>query len=300
MQTIENVPALVHGGPFANIAHGCNSVMATKTALKLSEIVITEAGFGADLGAEKFFDIKCRLSGLRPDACVIVATLRALKLQGGAKAKELLHPAPKTVVRGIRNLAKHIETLGHFGIPGIVAINEFATDDEEELKIVEDEVTKLGVPVARSDHWARGGEGAETLARTVVETLETRPADLKFLYSDDAPLLDKVRAVVQKAYGAEDIVADTKLRNRFRKLDEEGFGGLPVCLAKTQYSLSTDPDLKGWPKHFHVPLRDVRVSAGAGFVLVMTGDILTMPGLPRRPAAADIDVDEQGRISGLF
>jgi formate--tetrahydrofolate ligase len=300
VQTLENNPAFVHGGPFANIAHGCNSLVATRMALKLADIVVTEAGFGADLGAEKFFDIKCRLGGLRPDAAVIVATLRALKLQGGAPEKEVNEPAPKTLTRGLKNLAKHIETVTAFGVPVVVAINAFITDTEEELAQVEAEVGEMGVHVVRADHWARGGEGAEALATCVAGVLEEEPADFQPLYPDDAPLLDKVRAIVQKVYGAEDIVADTKLRSRFRKLDEEGFGKLPVCMAKTQYSLSTDPNLKGRPKGFHVPLREVRVSHGAGFVLVLCGDIMTMPGLPRVPAAESIDVNADGQIIGLF
>ncbi len=300
VQTLENNPAFVHGGPFANIAHGCNSVMATKTALGLSDIVVTEAGFGADLGAEKFFDIKCRKAGLRPDAAVIVVTTRALKLHGGLDASEFKSRADKTLARGIRNLSKHVETIAHFGVPALVGINVFADDDPEEIAIIRREIEPMGVPVVASDHWARGGAGAEDLARAVAGMLDEGRADFQPLYPDEMPLLDKVRTIVQKVYGAEDVVADSKLRARFRKLDEEGHGRLPICMAKTQYSLSTDPDLIGRPKGFHVPLRDVLVRSGAGFLLVMTGDIMTMPGLPRRPAAESIDVGPDGRISGLF
>ncbi len=300
VQTLENNPAFVHGGPFANIAHGCNSVAATRLALKLADVVVTEAGFGADLGAEKFFDIKCRSAGLRPDAVVIVATIRALKLQGGAKQKELDHPAPKTLERGIGNLARHVESVRGFGLPLVVAINKFTGDTDEEVATVERAASELGAKAVRADHWAHGGAGAEDLAREVARLLDEETPAFELLYPDDVPLLDKVRTICQRVYGAEDIVADTKLRARFRKLDAEGFGHMPICMAKTQYSLSTDPDLKGRPKNFHVPLRDIEVRAGAGFLLVLTGSILTMPGLPRRPSAESIDVDEQGEIVGLF
>ncbi len=300
VQTLEGNPAFVHGGPFGNIAHGCNSVMATRLALKLADIVVTEAGFGADLGAQKFFDIKCRSSGLKPDAVVIVATIRALKLQGGAGDNELLDRADKTLVRGVRNLAKHIESVQGYGLPVLVALNAFVTDHDEEIALVAKEVEALGAKLVRSDHWAKGGEGAEDLGRAVIDMLETGSADFELLYADDIPLIDKARTIAQRIYGAEDIVADTKLRARFRKLDADGFGHLPVCMAKTQYSLSTDAQLMGRPTGFHVPLRDVKVCNGAGFVLVLTGDIMTMPGLPRVPAANSIDVDDDGRITGLF
>jgi formate--tetrahydrofolate ligase len=299
VQTLEGNPAFVHGGPFANIAHGCNSVVATRTALALSDVVVTEAGFGADLGAEKFFDIKCRKAGLRPDAAVIVATVRALKLQGGAKPKELDHRQDKTLERGLANLAKHVDSVQQFGVPVVVAINAFVTDEEEELALVAEGVAALGAQVVRSDHWAKGGEGAEDLARAVAGLLDEGRADFQLLYRDDTSLIDKVRTICQRIYGAEDIVADSKLRAQFRRLDAE-WGHLPICMAKTQYSLSTDPELKGRPTGFHVPLREVKVCAGAGFLLVLTGSILTMPGLPRKPAAEAIDVDENGEIVGLF
>jgi len=300
VQTLEGNPAFVHGGPFGNIAHGCNSVSATKLALKLADVVVTEAGFGADLGAQKFFDIKCRSSGLKPDGAVIVATIRALKLQGGASDKELLERSDKTLARGVSNLAAHIESVKGYGLPVIVALNAFVTDHDEEIAIVAKEVEALGATLVRSDHWAKGGEGAEDLGRAVVDMLEKGGADFELLYKDDIPLIDKARTIAQRTYGAEDIVANTKLRKQFRKLDDEGFGHLPICMAKTQYSLSTDPKLMGRPKNFHVPLREVKVCNGAGFVLVVTGEIMTMPGLPRVPAANSIDVDEDGRITGLF
>ncbi|RKY19076.1 MAG: formate--tetrahydrofolate ligase [Planctomycetota bacterium] len=299
VQTLEGNPALVHGGPFANIAHGCNSVMATRTALKLSDIVVTEAGFGADLGAEKFLNIKCRKAGLRPDAVVIVATIRALKLQGGAKPKELGQRQDKTLERGLSNLAKHIDSIQQFGLPAVVAINAFVTDLDEELELVRAGVEAMGATAVRADHWAKGGEGAEDLARAVVELLDSGKADFRFLYPDDIPLIDKVRTICQRIYGADDISADTKLRRQLAKLDED-WGHLPICMAKTQNSLSTDPKLMGRPEGFKVPLREVKVCAGAGFVLVLTGNILTMPGLPKVPAAEAIDVDENGEIVGLF
>lgn len=300
VQTLENNPALVHGGPFGNIAHGCNSIIATRVALGLSDVVVTEAGFGADLGAEKFFNIKCRKAGLEPDAVVIVATVRALKLQGGASSKELGERDDKALAKGLAHLAKHVETVREFGLPLCVGLNVFVTDAEEELAIVEAAGEELGVKVVRSTHWADGGAGAEELAREVQRLLSEEEPQFKLLYADELPLLDKVRRIAQKVYGAEDIVADTKLRARFRRLERDGYGRLPICMAKTQYSLSTDPDLKGRPMHHHVPLRDVSVKAGAGFVLVLTGDIMTMPGLPKVPAAESIDVDADGEIVGLF
>ncbi len=300
VQTLENNPALVHGGPFGNIAHGCNSIIATRVALGLSDVVVTEAGFGADLGAEKFMNIKCRKAGFEPDAVVIVATVRALKLQGGASTKELSERDDKALAKGIAHLAKHVETIREFGVPLCVGLNVFVGDAEEELAIVDAAAEELGVRVVRSTHWEHGGEGAEDLAREVKRLLDEEEPQFRLLYEDDVPLLEKVRRIAQKVYGAEDIVADTKLRARFRRLEREGYGRLPICMAKTQYSLSTDPDLKGRPRHHHVPLRDVEVRAGAGFVLVLTGDIMTMPGLPRVPAAEQIDIDADGEIIGLF
>ena len=300
VQTLENNPAFIHGGPFGNIAHGCNSVVATRSALALSDVVVTEAGFGADLGAEKFLNIKCRSAGLSPDVVVIVATVRALKLQGGSSKKELGHRQDKTLARGVANLSKHIESIQLFGLPVIVAINAFVTDHDEEIELVAAATRELGVQVVRSDHWAKGGEGAVELAEAVAAELDKGSADFQLLYPDDIPLIDKVRTVAQKIYGASDITADTKLRARFRKLDAEGWQHLPICMAKTQYSLSTDPKLMGRPTDFHVELRDVKVCAGAGFLLVLTGSIMTMPGLPRVPAAEAIDVNADGQIIGLF
>ena len=299
VQTLENNPAFVHGGPFANIAHGCNSVMATRTALALSDVVVTEAGFGADLGAEKFFDIKCRKAGLKPEAVVIVATVRALKLQGGAKLTELGQRMDKALGRGLENLAKHVDTVQQFGVPAVVAINAFVTDHDEELELIRRGVEALGATAVRSDHWARGGEGAEDLAREVARVLDEGRASFQPLYPDDMPLLDKVRCISRRVYGARDIVVDAALRKRIEKLGAD-WGHLPICMAKTQYSLSTDPDLKGRPQGFDVPLRDVKVCAGAGFLLVLTGEILTMPGLPKVPASEAIDIDEHGEIVGLF
>ncbi len=300
VQTLENNPAIVHGGPFANIAHGCNSVMATKLAMRLSEYTVTEAGFGADLGAEKFLNIKCRQAGLRPDVVVLVATVRALKSHGGVELKELTRPNMAALDRGIENLKKHIENIRLFGLPGVVAINTFSTDTPEEVALVRDRCDHLGVEVVQADHWARGGEGAEALAGTVVKVAETTRSDFRFLYPNKCRLWDKVRTIAQEIYGANDIMGDKSLRARFRRLEREGYGDLPICMAKTQYSLSTDPGLKGRPRNFDLPVRDVRVSAGAGFVVVLAGDIMTMPGLPRVPSAESIDFDEKGQTVGLF
>lgn len=301
VQTLENNPAFVHGGPFANIAHGCNSILATKLALRLAPYVVTEAGFGADLGAEKFLNIKCRQHGLRPDGVVIVATVRALKMHGGVAKTDLAQPNPAAVEKGIANLEKHIENIRMFNLQPVVAINQFATDAREEWAIIEQRCRAHGVRVVAANHWAEGGAGAEALARAVVEQLETTPANkFQFLYTDEMTLWNKVRAVAQNIYGANDIMADAKVRQKFKELEEAGFGRLPVCMAKTQYSLSTDPALLGRPKNFDVPIRDVRLSAGAGFVVVLCGDIMTMPGLPKVPAAEAIDVNAHGEITGLF
>jgi formate--tetrahydrofolate ligase len=300
VQTLENNPAFVHGGPFANIAHGCNSVLATKLSMRLSDYTVTEAGFGADLGAEKFFNIKCRKSGLQPDAVVIVATVRALKVHGGVTKDNLGAADAGAVTKGMGNLQKHIENVKAWGGNVIVAINTFTGDTPEELACVRKGCEALGVPAVQSDHWSGGGEGAEDLAKAVIKLAEAGGPGLKLTYEDDLPLFQKVRAIAQKVYGANDILADKKLRNKFKALDESGFGHLPICMAKGQYSLSTDPALKGWPKNFDVPLRDVYVAAGAGFVVVLAGDIMTMPGLPRVPAAEVIDIDENGEIVGLF
>ena len=300
VQTLEGNPALVHGGPFANIAHGCNSITATRLAMRLSEYTVTEAGFGADLGAEKFCNIKCRQTGLDPDLVVLVATVRALKFHGGISLKKIAEANVTAVEKGVENLKKHIENIRRFGLPAVVAVNTFASDTEAEIECIRDKCTDLGVEIVAASHHAHGGAGAEDLARTVVEVAENTQSVFKPLYPDDMNLWDKVRTVAQEIYGADDIIGDTLLRGKFRRLEEEGYGHLPVCMAKTQYSLSTDPGLKGRPRGFNVPVRDVKVSAGAGFVVVSTGDIMTMPGLPKTPSAESIDIDDQGQITGLF
>ncbi len=300
VQTLEGNPALVHGGPFANIAHGCNSITATRLAMRLSEYTVTEAGFGADLGAEKFCNIKCRQTGLDPDLVVLVATVRALKFHGGIALKKIAEANVTAVEKGVENLKKHIENIHRFGLPLVVAVNTFASDTEAEIECIRDKCADLGVEIVPASHHAHGGAGAEDLARTVVEVAENTQSDFKPLYPDDMNLWDKVRTVAQEIYGADDIIGDKLLRGKFRRLEEEGYGHLPVCIAKTQYSLSTDPSLKGRPRDFNVPVRDVKVSAGAGFVVVSTGDIMTMPGLPKTPSAESIDIDDQGQITGLF
>jgi formate--tetrahydrofolate ligase len=300
VQTLENNPAFVHGGPFANIAHGCNSVIATKMSMGLSDYTVTEAGFGADLGAEKFLNIKCRMSGLSPDAVVLVATVRALKMHGGIPVKELKEPNIEAIDRGVENLKKHIENIHRFGLPVVVGINSFETDTQEEIDYIADKCSHLGVPIVEARHWAEGGAGAEELATTVVDLIENRKTDFTLLYPNTCSLWDKVGIICREIYGATDVLADKKLRRKFQRLQEAGFGDFPICMAKTQYSLSTDPGLMGRPKKFDVPLRDVRVSAGAGFVVVLTGDIMTMPGLPRIPSAESIDINDDGEVVGLF
>jgi len=300
VQTLEGNPAFVHGGPFGNIAHGCNSVVATKMAQHLADYTVTEAGFGADLGAEKFFNIKCRSAGLKPDAAVLVATIRALKFQGGVGKKELNASNPEAVECGLDHLEKQLDNVRTFGVPTVVGLNSFVSDTDEETQVVLNAAEKLGTDVVFSDHWARGGEGALELAKTVVSLADSGKAKFEPLYGDDSTLVGKVRKIAKTIYGADDVIADTKLRKRFQKFEEEGFGHLPICMAKTQYSLSTDPALKGRPKNFDIPLRDVELRAGAGFILVLTGDIMTMPGLPRVPASEAMDVDSEGRIEGLF
>jgi len=301
VQTLENNPAFVHGGPFANIAHGRNSVLATKLALRLADYTVTEAGFGADLGAEKFLNIKCRSAGLKPDAVVIVATVRALKMHGGVEKADLKTPNPEAVQRGFANLEKHIENIRLFNLPVVVAINHFVADTPAELAVVQESCRKLGVQAVPARHWAEGGAGAEDLARAVVQiTSQPPPQPFQFLYTDEMTLWNKVRTIAQNIYGANDIMADAKIRAKFHDLQEAGFGKLPVCMAKTQYSLSTDPALRGRPKNFDVPIRDVKLSAGAGFVVVLTGDIMTMPGLPKLPAAETIDINDKGEVIGLF
>jgi formate--tetrahydrofolate ligase len=300
VQTLENNPAFVHGGPFANIAHGCNSVVATKMAMRLSDYTVTEAGFGADLGAEKFLNIKCRKAGLAPDAVVLVATVRALKSHGGVDLKQINEPNAGAVERGVENLQKHIENIQQFNLPVIVAINSFTADTPEEIQVIHDQCKPLEVPVVTCDHWARGGEGAVDLAHTVVKVTDEAKKDFSLLYPDDMTLWNKVKTIAQKIYGANDILADKKLHTKFTTLEAGGYGHLPICMAKTQYSFSTDPSLKGRPSNFDVPLRDVKLSAGAEFVVVITGEIMTMPGLPRVPAAESIDLNEKGEVVGLF
>ncbi len=301
VQTLENNPAIIHGGPFGNIAHGCNSVLATRAALKLGDYVVTEAGFGADLGAEKFIDIKCRKSGLRPDAAVLVATIRALKFQGGAEPGSLAQEDLPRLERGIANLERHLNNLrNHFGLPVVIAINHFATDTEAELRLVQQTVAHHGAPAVVTRHFEAGGAGAEELAREVVRLADSGAANFRLLYDDDLPLWQKMKTVATQIYGAADVTADTKVRTQIRRLQDEGYGRLPVCVAKTQYSFSTDPLLRGAPSGHVVNVREVRLAAGAEFVVMTCGDIMTMPGLPKEPAATRIDVDDSGRIVGLF
>ncbi|MCH7889670.1 MAG: formate--tetrahydrofolate ligase [Proteobacteria bacterium] len=300
VQTLEHNPAFVHGGPFANVAHGCNSVLATTTALKLADYVVTEAGFGADLGAEKFCNIKCRMTGLKPDCVVLVATVRALKMHGGVARQDLAKENLAALAEGCANLERHIENIAKFGLPAVVAINPFGADTEAEIALVKERCAEMGIDAIAADHWARGGAGAIELAETVVRTIDDKPADFRLLYPDDMPLWEKMRTIAREIYRADDITADQKLRERVARLQESGFGHYPVCMAKTQYSLSADASLKGAPEGFVVPIREVRVSGGAEFVVAVCGDIMTMPGLPRTPASNDISVDENGRIVGLF
>lgn len=300
VQTLEHTPAFVHGGPFANIAHGCNSVTATKSALKLADYVITEAGFGADLGAEKFLDIKCRKSGLRPDAVVLVATLRALKYQGGADLKELNQENLDALEKGLPNIERHVRNIReHFGLPCVVAINHFTFDTEAEIKLLSEKMAPHGVPVVVSKHWAEGGKGAEDLAHAVVKITEGSKPELRFVYEDNQPLWDKMKAIATKIYGASDISADADVRNRIKKLQEE-YGHYPVCVAKTQYSFSTDPKQRAAPSGHVVNIREVRLAAGAEFIVMICGDIMTMPGLPKVPSAEKIDIDASGKVTGLF
>ncbi|MFN0215236.1 MAG: formate--tetrahydrofolate ligase [Saprospiraceae bacterium] len=300
VQTLEHTPAFIHGGPFANIAHGCNSVTATKSALKLADYVVTEAGFGADLGAEKFMDIKCRKSGLRPSAVVLVATLRALKYHGGVDLKELNQENLEALEKGFTNLERHVHNVRtHYGLPCVVAINHFTFDTEAEINLLKGKLAPHGVPVVVSKHWADGGKGAEDLARAVVEITENQKSAFQFLYEDEMPLWDKMKAIATKIYGASDISADADVRNKIKKLQEE-YGHYPVCVAKTQYSFSTDPKLRGAPSGHVVNIREVRLSAGAEFIVMVCGDIMTMPGLPKVPSADKIDIDENGKVVGLF
>lgn len=300
IQTLEHTPAIVHGGPFANIAHGCNSVRATKAALKMADYVITEAGFGADLGAEKFFDIKCRMAGLKPDAAVLVATVRALKYNGGVAKADLGQENMEALKRGIVNLEKHIENLKKYQVPVVVTLNSFITDTENETGFVKQFCEERDCEFAISRVWEKGGEGGIELAEKVLETLENKESHFKVLYENDLPLQDKIETVAREIYGAEGVNYEPAARKQLKQLEEMGFSGFPVCMAKTQYSLSDDPALLGRPSGFKINVREAYVSAGAGFVVVLTGAVMTMPGLPRNPAAYNIDVDDSGVITGLF
>ena len=301
VQTLEHNPALIHGGPFANIAHGCNSITATKLALKLGDYVVTEAGFGADLGAEKFLDIKCRKAGLRPDAVVIVATVKALKMHGGVPKTELGAKNLEALEKGIPNLLKHIENITQvYGLPAVVAINRFPNDDEEELKLIETKCKELGVNVALSEVWGKGSEGGVELAKEVVRLAETAENNFRFAYDDDMSIEEKINAIVTKVYGGEGTDFTPAARKEMARLEELGFGKYPVCMAKTQYSFSDDATKMGRPTGFRITVRNMKVSAGAGFIVVLTGDVMTMPGLPKVPAAEKVDVDAYGKISGLF
>jgi len=300
VQTLEHNPVFIHGGPFANIAHGCNSVIATTSALKLADYVVTEAGFGADLGAEKFFDIKCRKVGISPDAVVVVTTVRALKMHGGVERDALRQENVAALERGFANLARHLANIRRFGVPAVVSVNRFSADTVAELGRLQQLCAAEGVEAIIADHWALGGEGAVELARTVVDLAENGAADFRFLYPDQMPLLEKVRTIAQDIYGAGDIEANQSMRDQFKQLEDQGYGQFPVCIAKTQFSFTTDPNAKGAPSDHIVTVREVRLSAGAEFVVAICGDIMTMPGLPRVPAANNIEVDAEGRITGLF
>ncbi len=300
VQTLEGTPALMHGGPFANIAHGCNSLRATRLALKLGEITVTEAGFGADLGAEKFFDIKCRVGGLAPDAVVLVATVRALKYNGGVPRSELSQENVAALEKGLANLEKHLENLATFGLPCVVALNHFPTDTEAEIAVVAKACARHGVRMAVSRVFAEGGAGGEDLARALLDSLAADGKNFQFLYPEDLPLPDKIRTIAQKIYGADDIALTAQAVKDLEAIQAQGLGSLPVCMAKTQYSLSDNPALLGRPTGFSITVRELRLSAGAGFIVALTGDIMTMPGLPKKPAAEIIDIDDDGKISGLF
>ncbi|MCL2473675.1 MAG: formate--tetrahydrofolate ligase [Alphaproteobacteria bacterium] len=300
VQTLENNPAIVHGGPFANIAHGCNSVIATKASLKLADYVVTEAGFGADLGAEKFFDIKCRSAGLKPDCTVLVATIRALKMHGGVAKEELKHENLKALESGFANLKRHISNMKKYGVPVVVSINRFSSDTEAEMELLRKLTAKEGVSCMLADHWGSGGEGAVQLAEEVVKTIETKPSKFAPLYKDNIPLAEKIRTIATEIYGAKDIALSAATEKKLKEFEAEGFGKFPICIAKTQYSFSTDASRKGAPEGHIIAVRDVKVSAGAEFIVALCGDILTMPGLPKEPAANNIYVDDEGKIKGLF
>jgi formate--tetrahydrofolate ligase len=300
VQTLEGTPAFIHGGPFANIAHGCNSVLATTTALKLADYVVTEAGFGADLGGEKFLDIKCRKTGLSPDCAVLVATIRALKMHGGVKKEDLKSENLKALEAGMSNLQRHVENMQKFGIVPIISINRFSADTEAEIKLVEDKCKALGVEAFMADHWAEGGAGAADVARAVVKVCDSGKSKLKLLYPDDMPLFEKIRTIAREIYRAKDISADKSVRDQLASFEAMGYGKFPICIAKTQYSFSTNPDAKGAPTDHVIPVREVRLSAGAEFVVAICGEIMTMPGLPKVPAADSIDIGADGKIVGLF
>ena len=299
VQTLENNPAIIHGGPFANIAHGCNSIIATKTSLNLSEYVVTEAGFGADLGAEKFLDIKCRKGKLKPSAVVLVATIRALKMHGGVNKKDLQTENVNAVIEGTSNLKRHIENIQKFGLPVVVAINHFVADTEKEIEALKEECKKLNIEAISCEHWAKGSNGTVDLANKVVE-LTDQESNFKYIYEENIPLLDKVKKIAKEIYRADDIIADSKIRDQLKLFEEQGYGNFPICIAKTQYSFSTDPTLKGAPVNHSIPIREVRLSSGAEFIVVVCGEIMTMPGLPSVPAADSIRLNSQGEIEGLF
>ena len=300
VQTLENTPAFIHGGPFANIAHGCNSVLATQTALKLADYVVTEAGFGADLGAEKFVDIKCRKSGIRPSAAVVVATLRALKFHGGVDAHSLQVPNRDALQNGLVNLEHHVRTIqDHYGLDCVVAINHFDSDPPEETELILNRMKEKKIPAVLARHWAEGGKGARELAEAVLEAIENPTRIFKFVYDDATPLLQKIRQVAQSVYGATDIKVDGKIREQLQRLEENGYGHFPICIAKTPYAFSTDPARRGIPHEHVLPVREIRLAAGAEFIVILCGDVMTMPGLPKIPAALKMDIDEDGKITGL-
>jgi formate--tetrahydrofolate ligase len=300
VQTLENNPAFIHGGPFANIAHGCNTVLATSTALKLGDYVVTEAGFGADLGAEKFFDIKCRKAGLKPDCAVLVATIRALKMHGGVAKEDLKKENLDALKKGLSNLQRHVANVQKFGIPAIVSINRFSADTPAEMELVKKACAELGVEAFMADHWAAGGAGAADVAHAVVKICEAGKANFKPLYPDEMPLWDKMKTIATQIYGASDITAEKSVRDQIAGLQKDGMGHFPICVAKTQYSFSTDPNAKGAPSGHLIPIREVRVSAGAEFLVFICGEIMTMPGLPKVPSANNIEVNAEGKIVGLF
>lgn len=300
-QTLENNPAIIHGGPFGNIAHGCNSIIATKAGLKLSDYIVTEAGFGADLGAEKFFNIKCRKAGIQPKCVVLVATIRALKMHGGVKKDDLKKENIEALIKGLPNLERHIKNIKKFGLQVTVAINHFISDTDKEIKIIEEHCSKLGVKANLCMHWAKGGEGIKELANHVVELCKkAKKENFKLLYSNDVSLWQKIEIIAKEIYGASEVMADMKIRNQLKKMQEDGFGKLPICIAKTQYSFSTDPNLKGAPTGHTLPIREIKLSSGAEFIIVICGAIMTMPGLPRVPAADSIKLNNKGEIEGLF